>query len=156
MFAFGVLLFRLLSGERPFPSNNSQILKRHTIELRYNVQGEDWESVSSSAKDLVRKLLINRQERLTAERALRHKWFSEIGESVLRPDRSTTRSHQDTSRSRAVVLVSMKIPKAATATSFVISPMFSACNVSRIRLKRQQAQWNEATEADFGLMVKWR
>jgi serine/threonine protein kinase len=119
MFAFGVLLFRLLSGERPFPSNNSQILKRHTIELRYNVQGEDWESVSSSAKDLVRKLLINRQERLTAERALRHKWFSEIGESVLRPDRSTTRSHQDASRSRAVVLVSTTIRQAATATNLI-------------------------------------
>lgn len=155
MFAFGVLLFRLLSGERPFPSNNSQILKRHTIELRYNVQGEDWENVSSSAKDLVRKLLINRRERLTAERALRHKWFSEIGESVLRPDRSTTRSHQDTSRSRAVVLVSTKIPEAIVATSLVHLTC-STCNGSRIRLKRLPAQWNEATEADFGLMVKWR
>jgi calcium/calmodulin-dependent protein kinase I len=78
MFAFGVVLFRLLSGVRPFPSNNSQILKRDTIMLQYNVQGSDWENVSAAAKDLVRKLLINRQERLTAEHALQHPWFSEV------------------------------------------------------------------------------
>jgi serine/threonine protein kinase len=38
MFAFGVLLFSLLSAMRPFPSNNSQILKRDTIMLQYNVK----------------------------------------------------------------------------------------------------------------------
>jgi serine/threonine protein kinase len=108
MFAFGVLLFRLLSGERPFPSNNQEVLKRNTIELRYNVQGQDWLTVSAAAKDLVRKLLINRQERLTAERALGHPWFLERGQSVLRVDFSQTMSNEEAkkgSRSRAFLLV---------------------------------------------------
>lgn len=86
LFAFGVLLFRLLSGEQPFPLSNLKILKRHTLEVRYNVQSRDWENVSAAAKSLVRKLLINRQERLTAEKALAHPWFSEEGTSVLRAD----------------------------------------------------------------------
>ena len=77
MFAFGVLLFKLLSGERPFPSENERILVRRTVDLRYNVQGGDWNNVLASAKDLVRHLLINWQERLTAEQALDHAWFSE-------------------------------------------------------------------------------
>jgi serine/threonine protein kinase len=77
LFAFGVLLFKLLSCERPFPSNNDRMLQRHTIALRYNMKGKDWEDVSASAKDMVRRLLINRQERLTAEQALEHQWFSE-------------------------------------------------------------------------------
>jgi serine/threonine protein kinase len=105
MFAFGVLLFRLLSGERPFPSNNSQVLKRHTIELRYNVQGSDWEGVSTAAKDMVRKLLINDQERLTAEEALQHHWFKETGHSVLRADLTHVGEEHD-SRSRAFLFVS--------------------------------------------------
>jgi serine/threonine protein kinase len=77
MFAFGALLFRLLSGERPFSTDSAQMLRRDTIELRYDVQGRNWEGVSAAAKDLVRKLLINRDERMTAEQALQHPWFSE-------------------------------------------------------------------------------
>jgi serine/threonine protein kinase len=106
MFAFGVLLFRLLSGERPFPSNNQDVLQRHTVELRYNVQGRDWRTVSDSAKDLIRRLLINRQERWTADECLKHEWFSSSGESLLRPDLSIIGDRSDgESRSRAFVKV---------------------------------------------------
>lgn len=105
MFAFGVLLFRMLSGVRPFPSNDDRILKRDTMELRYSVQGTDWVGVSSAAKNLVRKLLINRQERYTAEQALSHPWFSEVGASVLRPDLSCALDRPDRVRSKAFLLV---------------------------------------------------
>jgi len=107
MFAFGVLLFRLLSQEKPFPANN--LLERNTVELRYRVQGNDWENVSAAAKEMVRKLLINKQERLTARQAMGHPWFFESGQSVLRSDRTLTHSEQTdegNSRSNAFVLVS--------------------------------------------------
>lgn len=64
MFSFGVLLFRLLYSESPIPKDNSQILRRHTLEYRYTVNGLSWEKVSDI--DFVRKLLINRVERLRA------------------------------------------------------------------------------------------
>jgi serine/threonine protein kinase len=76
MFAFGVLLFRLLSAEQPFPDTNSQILRRHTLEYRYKMDSPAWEIVSGEAKDLVKKLLICRIQRLTADEALAHPWFS--------------------------------------------------------------------------------
>lgn len=60
MFAFGVLLFQLLSRGRPFPVDDERTLELHTVTLQYDVHSEDWENVSSPAKDLVRKLLINR------------------------------------------------------------------------------------------------
>ena len=103
-FSLGVLLFRLLSGERPFPSDNSQMLKRHTEQLRYSVNGEDWVNVSENAKDLVRKLLINKEERLTAEQALTHPWFREAGATVLRAEHSTA-APRKASRSKAFVRV---------------------------------------------------
>jgi serine/threonine protein kinase len=108
MFAFGVLLFRLLSGERPFPNANSQILRRHTMEYRYTVIGNAWVNVSETAKELVRKLLINRQERLTAEQALEHPWFSTPGFSVLRPDFSQLGPEQSNG-SEAFLFVSRNI-----------------------------------------------
>lgn len=88
MFSFGVLLFRLLSGDRPFSSTDTEILRSQTIELRYNMQREDWASVSHPAKDLVCKLLVNSTERLTAEQALNHRWLSEIGEVEVGPSLS--------------------------------------------------------------------
>ena len=60
-----------------------EILKRHTIECSYNVDTEGWRYVSSAAKDLIRKLLINREERLTAADALGHRWFREGESSIL-------------------------------------------------------------------------
>jgi serine/threonine protein kinase len=106
MFAFGVLLFRLLSGERPFPSNHKDVLRKHTIELRYNVHGRDWHNVSYQAKDLIRHLLINRQERWTAQQCLQHEWFSSNGASVLRAELSIIGDRTDgIPRSRAFLQV---------------------------------------------------
>lgn len=107
MFAFGVLLFRLLSDERPFPVGNEEILKRKTIELRYQVNGEDWEMVSPLGKDMVRKLLIDREQRLTAAQALRHPWMNDNSRSRLRVQGTLSRAYHEgarRSRSRNAIL----------------------------------------------------
>ena len=132
MFAFGVTLFRLLSGERPFPSNNSQVLKRHTIECRYNVGSGDWQNVSTAAKDLIRKLLINRQERFTAAEALGHRWFREEGSSVLPRDLThvgtvaADGAFRGDGRSRAVARVS-PYTLSVVALLFVFKICYSLC-----------------------------
>lgn len=100
MFGLGAVVFKLLSGERPFPGNNKEI-RRRTLALRYDVRGSNWNVISSSAKDLIRHLLIHRDERLTAENALKHAWFDELGQSVLH---ATTMVTND-DRSNAMVRV---------------------------------------------------
>jgi len=85
MFAFGVILFRLLSGgEKPFPATNERILRRTTERLEYSVDSNAWKDVSPSAKRLVRKLLIAREERLNAKDALQHEWFSITSDTLIR------------------------------------------------------------------------
>jgi len=108
MFALGVIVFRLLSGVRPFSSQNTDKLRRDTLDLRYSVQGSNWEGVSPDALKLVRKLLIGREQRLTAEQAAEHDWFLAGGEdSILRADYSQSRDYvPDDSYSRAIALVS--------------------------------------------------
>ena len=72
MFALGVIIFRLLSGVRPFSSRNQDELIRDTLGLRYSLQGPNWEGVSPNALGLVRGLLVEREQRLTAEEAANH------------------------------------------------------------------------------------
>jgi serine/threonine protein kinase len=159
MFSFGVLLFRLLSGERPFPSNEPHILKRDTVMLQYNVQGNDWEIVSAAAKDLVRKLLINRQERLTAEQALKHSWFSEVGASVLRADLSHVGN--DPSRSRAFVQVRSPLGGLWLPVDIFIGWLRAHTRIPRstscwVRPVLRRLQSREGMEADFGSIPRSR
>jgi serine/threonine protein kinase len=107
MFAFGVILFRLLSGQRPFSSQNQEKLRRDTIDLQYSVDGNAWANISMDAQSLVRKLLIGCQERLTAIEALDHPWFRTQSESILRPDFTQNQDYDEgnDSYSQAIALV---------------------------------------------------
>lgn len=109
MFAFGALMFRLLSNTRPFSNANSRVLRQHTRELKYNVNGEDWNSVSPAAKDMIRQMLINKQERLDADQALRHRWFREAGQTILKVDHTFTHGPDEKNESEAFVLVRNEI-----------------------------------------------
>jgi calcium/calmodulin-dependent protein kinase I len=98
MFSFGVLLFRLLSGDRPFPNSNSKVLQRDTQECRYIVTTSAWSNVSDDAKDLVQKLIVHREKRLSVEQALSHPWLSTHGQSILSADTSQVRWQSRRSR----------------------------------------------------------
>ena len=41
----------------------------------YDFNGEEWTDVSKEAKDLIKKLIVPPEKRLTAQEALDHKWF---------------------------------------------------------------------------------
>lgn len=88
LFALGVLVFRLLSGQHPFPGRDMHVQQRRTLELRYSVQDGDWHDRSDAAKDFVHRLIARREDRMTVQEAKAHQWFREAGQSVLPPDDS--------------------------------------------------------------------
>jgi serine/threonine protein kinase len=111
MFAFGIILFRLLSGVRPFSAANPEKLRSDTVNLRYKIEGRNWEGVSPSALKLVRNLLIGQLQRFTAEQAINHEWFTDnsVADSVLVPDFTMTRENvqnNDENYSQVIALVS--------------------------------------------------
>ena len=75
MFSFGVLLFRLLSGKRPFSSSSKKELALLVMGNKYTMDDDSWSVVSDEAKEFVRLLIIQRDRRLTAESASLHPWF---------------------------------------------------------------------------------
>ena len=42
----------------------------------FDFDGEEWSEISKEAKDLIKKLIISPEKRLTADEALKHKWFT--------------------------------------------------------------------------------
>ena len=45
------------------------------IKGKYDFDGEEWETVSKEAKDLIKHLICKPEKRLSAQEALDHKWM---------------------------------------------------------------------------------
>ena len=75
MWSAGVLFYMLLCGCPPFygDTNHEILLMVSRGEFEFN--GKEWVNVSDNAKDLIKQLLINPVQRLTASQALQHRWI---------------------------------------------------------------------------------
>ncbi|KAJ8436597.1 hypothetical protein Cgig2_031538 [Carnegiea gigantea] len=82
----GVILYILLSGVPPFWGENEQGIFDSILRGQLDFSSEPWPSISSSAKDLVRKMLRqDPKERLSALDALHHPWMREDGDASDKP-----------------------------------------------------------------------
>lgn len=79
MWSVGVILYRLLSGERPFGDTADELHLHMRVGPTLSFSQPVWKrvAVGPKAKDLIRKLLtVEPKDRLTAKQALKHGWFS--------------------------------------------------------------------------------
>lgn len=78
MWACGVLMYKLLSNSMPYkPESISDIRERPASGDYVFSDFLPWQLISDEAKDLIRGLLeIDPVQRLSAQQALRHSWFS--------------------------------------------------------------------------------
>ncbi|KAJ3257202.1 hypothetical protein HK103_004900 [Boothiomyces macroporosus] len=82
LWALGVMAFFLLSGCLPFENEDEIMEKHNNCNAIYTFEPTIWGGVSSNAKDFIQKLIVvDEQQRLTAEQAFHHKWLcDEAGE----------------------------------------------------------------------------
>jgi calcium-dependent protein kinase len=79
LWSCGVIMFILLSGQYPFTGENEKQLLHKIMKGEISYNTEKWNAISNSAKDLVRKLLMqDTRARIDAGRALAHPWFQEF------------------------------------------------------------------------------
>ncbi|CAL1375203.1 unnamed protein product [Linum trigynum] len=82
----GVILYILLSGVPPFWGETEQAIFDAVLHGHIDFSSEPWPSISSSGKDLVKKMLrADPKERLSAVEVLNHPWMREDGDASDKP-----------------------------------------------------------------------
>ncbi|XP_060197219.1 calcium-dependent protein kinase 34-like [Lycium barbarum] len=82
IWSIGVMLYILLCGVPPFWAENEHGIFNAILRGHVDFSSDPWPSVSSGAKDLVRKMLtVDPRQRLTAMQVLNHSWIKEDGEA---------------------------------------------------------------------------
>lgn len=72
-----MILYILLCGHPPFPSDNEPLMFERIKKAEYTFTSHAWRRVSAQARDMVRKLLtVEPSRRLTASQALQHAWIT--------------------------------------------------------------------------------
>ncbi|XP_015063064.1 calcium-dependent protein kinase 34-like [Solanum pennellii] len=82
IWSIGVMLYILLCGVPPFWAENENGIFNAILHGHIDFSSDPWPSISSGAKDLVRKMLtVDPRQRLTAMQVLNHSWIKEDGEA---------------------------------------------------------------------------
>lgn len=73
-----VMMYQMLSGSIPFVLTDRRGNVRDMgIHLGYDFDGEEWQNISSEAKDLLNKIFIKeKSKRISAKDAINHPWFA--------------------------------------------------------------------------------
>ncbi|KAI7729751.1 hypothetical protein M8C21_033665 [Ambrosia artemisiifolia] len=86
VWSIGVITYILLCGRRPFWDRTEDGVFREVLRNKPDFRRKPWPTISNSAKDFVRKLLVkNPRVRLTAAQALSHRWVRENGNASMIP-----------------------------------------------------------------------
>ncbi|KAK6946907.1 Protein kinase domain, partial [Dillenia turbinata] len=82
----GVMLYILLSGVPPFWAETGKGIFDAILKGHLDFESDPWPSISTSAKDLVRKMLMqDPKKRITSSEVLDHPWMREDGEASDKP-----------------------------------------------------------------------
>lgn len=82
VWSIGVITYILLCGRRPFWDKTEDGIFKEVLKNKPDFRRKPWPSISHSAKDFVKKLLVkDPRARLTAAQALSHPWVREGGDA---------------------------------------------------------------------------
>ena len=82
IWACGIIMFLLLSGEYPFNGENTEEIKSKIISGKFVFDFDKFIGVSEEAKDLIKKCLkINKEMRITLLDTVKHPFFDDLKDS---------------------------------------------------------------------------
>ena len=81
--SLGVILYIMLWGYPPFASDDDPGTIKWIANLDYEFDDESWDSVSTECKDLISKILVYEEQRISLENALDHIWTKNMVDDTL-------------------------------------------------------------------------
>ena len=79
----GVILYILLSGEPPFNASNDNLIYAKIKKIDFSFPEHKWKHISNEAKDLLSKMIVKEDNRLSASQVLQHPWFNLINDEKI-------------------------------------------------------------------------
>ena len=83
VWAAGVILYVLLSGEPPFNGPSDGVIYSKIRQFKFNFPEKRWSKISNDAKDLLSKMLVPEAQRLSASQVLEHPWFQLVKDNKI-------------------------------------------------------------------------
>ncbi|XP_043910147.1 phosphorylase b kinase gamma catalytic chain, skeletal muscle/heart isoform [Protopterus annectens] len=78
MWSCGVIMYTLLAGSPPFWHRKQMLMLRMIVSGNYTFGSPEWDDYSDTVKDLISRLLVvNKDQRYSAEEALAHPFFQQ-------------------------------------------------------------------------------
>ena len=78
MWSCGVILYIMLCGYPPFDGDTEHEILLSVQSGQYDFEDDVWDNVSDEAKDLIQKMLVPENERLSPKEALEHPWIKNM------------------------------------------------------------------------------
>jgi calcium-dependent protein kinase len=79
----GVILYILLCGKPPFFGKSASEITQKILEINYSFGSADWKSVSAESRDLLQKIFVHSDKRLSSSEVLEHAWVKELAPNSL-------------------------------------------------------------------------
>ena len=76
IFSLGIILYFMLSGKLPFQSDFLEEIEDMTKSCSYSLVNVHWANVSDNAKDLIKKTLTIKENRISASEVAKHPWLT--------------------------------------------------------------------------------
>jgi Serine/threonine protein kinase len=73
----GIILYIMLCGKPPFYSQDEEELKKKICSMKYNFDYPEFKRVSQDAINLIKKILVGPDKRLSAAQILSDPWIKE-------------------------------------------------------------------------------
>lgn len=86
LWSLGVILYFTMCGEYPFNGQSQMELLHNIEEMEYGFEQQEWMHVSSELKHLISQLLVEEEDRLTAEQVLQSPWIKRYSEEQMPND----------------------------------------------------------------------
>ena len=89
VWSLGVVTYVFLCGRQPFQATELKDIFQKIINAEFTYEGQEWESVSENAKDLITRMMkADPRNRITIDQALRHPWLApspHLGDTFVQP-----------------------------------------------------------------------